>query len=192
MKRTILVSIIACAALLAPVIVVGQSSTPPSHACRAVFSGSSTLHDFAGIVDATLVQAAFDRNTWRVRIEFPVTSMNTKNASRDTNMRKMFEVEKFPVIVASASNLPYPDRAPPTALTGTLKIRDREQPVGATLENFSVKGGVASFHLRGEVSLAAFGLKAPRAMLGMVRVGDKVKLEGRLIICNWPHRPAPE
>lgn len=180
-----------CAVLLTAPLAGAQAPAPASHACRAVFRGTSTLHDFDGVVDASLVQVAFDRNTWRIRIEFPVASMNTQHASRDKNMRAMFEADKFPLIVAAANNLPYPDRAPPATLAGTMTIRNREQPGTATLENFSIKDGIASFTLKGHVSLAAFALKPPRAMLGMFRVGDTVKLEGRLTIHDWPQRPIP-
>jgi len=168
-----------------------QSPAPASNACHAVFHGTSTLHDFTGTVDASLVQVAFDRNTWRVRIEFPAAAMTTRNTSRDKNMHKMFETEKFPAIVATGTHLPYPDRSPTATLSGALKIRDQERPCAATLESFSVKDGVATFLLKGEISLAAFGLKPPRAMLGMLRVGDTVKLEGRLILCPWPPHPNP-
>ncbi|MBI5395033.1 MAG: YceI family protein [Verrucomicrobia bacterium] len=175
--------------LLVALLATAQAPAPASNSCHAIFRGSSTFHDFAGAVDASLVQAAFDRDTWRIRIEFPVAAMNTKNASRDKNMLRMFEPEKFPVIVAAANNLPYPDRAPPATLTGTLKIRDHEQPGAAMLENFSLKDGTTSFTLKGEVSLAAFQLKPPSAALGMIRVGDKVKLDGHVILHNWPQRP---
>lgn len=180
-----------CAALFAILPAFGQSRPPASSACHAIFKGTSTLHDFQGTVDASLVQVAFERNTWRIRIEFPVASMTTQHASRDKNMRKMLEAEKYPLIVVAARDLPYPDRAAPATLTGTLTIRGQEQPGTAMIESFSVKDAIARFTLKGEVSLAAFALKPPSTLLGMVRVGDKVKLEGQITIPDWPQRPSP-
>ena len=188
MKTVFARNLIASACLQLTLSAVAQVAASAGDACHAVFHGSSALHDFEGAVNASAVQTTFSDKTWTLRIEFPVAAMNTRNAGRDKNMRKMFEVEKFPLIAVSGKDLAYPGGAEPVKLTGTIKIRDREQPGSATLENFSLKDGVATFTLKGEVSLAAFQLKPPSAMLGMFRVGDKVKLEGRLTIRRWPRR----
>ena len=157
----------------------------PANACHAIFRGTSTLHDFEGSVDASVVETRSDSKGWSLRIECAIAGMNTRNDARDRNMRRMFEYPKFPIIVATGHDLPWPMTGMVARLPMTLNILDHERSGVAVLENWSFKNGVATFTLKGAVSLADFGLKPPGALLGMIRVGDRVELEGRITLYNW-------
>src|SRR5512132_4173191 len=73
-------------------------------ACDVVFIGTSTLHDFSGSVrclpfGAVLARdAAGDPVIPVVEVEVAVAGMDTRNKSRDGQMREMFRSDRFPRI----------------------------------------------------------------------------------------------
>ena len=80
-------------------------------ACDVAFIVTSTLHDVPGSARclpfaAVLARDAAGRQVIpSVEVEVPVAAMDTRNKSRDGQMREMFRSERFPRIHAAAHDV---------------------------------------------------------------------------------------
>ncbi len=154
--------------------------------CDVRFEGTSTLHDFGGTARCEPFHANFTRRAdgrtvvLGAEVLVPVAGMDTKNGSRDRQMREMFDSDRFPRIRAAVAEVDA-DRllreAKPGAGTGILEvsltIRDVERRVEASVSNLREEPGKVTFDLTLPVSLREFGLKAP-SVWGIIRVADRV------------------
>jgi hypothetical protein len=187
-------------AALFPLSFAGAAPAEPAKAtirgsCDVAFLITSTLHDVPGSARclpfaAVLARDAAGRQVIpSVEVEVPVAGMDTRNRSRDVQMREMFLSERFPRIHAAAQDVDV-DRL--RAETGKgregnpsidllLRIRDRERKVRATASNLKETGGQVTFDLEFPVSLGEFDLKAP-SVLGIIRVGDTVSVKANFTL----------
>ena len=159
-------------------------------ACDVAFLVSSTLHDIPGSARCLPFAAVLSRDAAGrqvipvVEVEVPVAGMDTRNRSRDRQMREMFRSERFPRIHAAAHDVNVDrlreemgkGREGKSPLDLLLRIRDVERKVRATASRLEESGGRVTFDLEFPVSLREFDLKAP-SVLGIVRVGDKVSVK---------------
>ena len=159
-------------------------------ACDITFLATSTLHDVSGSARCQPFTVLIARDATgkevlsSVEVAVPVAGMDTRNRSRDGQMREMFRSEWFPRILASAQDVDVgrlrvamgkgPGGKAPIDLL--LRIRDVERRVRATASNLKESGERVTFDLEFPVSLGEFGLKAP-SVLGIIRVGDKVSVK---------------
>ena len=139
------------------------------------FQASSTLHDFGG--KAPSVDAAVDPEPgaparWRADVDLPVASLDTGNAKRDAKMREMFQAEAFPVIRAALRDLDADAVRKDGHLDLTLTIRDVAHDVQADVTAWTAEGERVAFDASFDVSLAQYGLEAPRVLF--IRVADRV------------------
>jgi hypothetical protein len=156
--------------------------------CDIRFLGTSTLHDFAGTVRCqpfplNVAGGADGRRFLSgVEIAVPVEEMDTKNRKRDKQMQEMFESDRFPHIRAVLSALD-PDKIRQEmrkdahgkgTVEITLKIREIEQRIQATVSNLRETPGRVSFDVEFPVSLKTYNLKPPSPFFGAIRVGDKI------------------
>ncbi len=163
--------------------------------CDVAFLITSTLHDVPGSArclpfTAVLARDASGREVIpSVEVEVPVAGMDTRNRSRDGQMREMFRSERFPRIRAAAHNVDV-ERIRAEAGTGRggdpsidllLRIRDVERKVRATAGNLKESGERITFDIQFPVSLKEFDLKAP-SVLGIIRVGDKVSVKANFTL----------
>ena len=159
-------------------------------ACDVAFLVTSTLHDVSGSARclpfaAVLARDAAGRQVIPVvEVEVPVAGMDTRNRSRDGQMREMFRSERFPRIHAAAHDVNVErlreemgkGREGKSPLDLLLRIRDVERKVRATASRLEESGERVTFDLEFPVSLGEFDLKAP-SVLGIVRVGNKVSVK---------------
>jgi len=119
-----------------------------------------------------------------VEVEVPVAGMDTRNRSRDGQMREMFRSERFPRIHAATQDVDVErlrveigkGREGNPSIDLLLRIRDVERKVRATAGNLKESGERVTFDLEFPVSLVEFDLKPP-SVLGIIRVGDKVSVK---------------
>jgi polyisoprenoid-binding protein YceI len=159
-------------------------------ACDVAFLVTSTLHDFPGSARCLPFEAVLAGDTAGdpvipvVEVDVAVAGMDTRNKSRDGQMREMFRSDRFPRIHAAAHDVNverlreemgkgHEGKAP---LDLFLRIRDVERKVRATASNLKESGDRVTFDLEFPVSLKEFDLKAP-SVLGIIRVGDKVSVK---------------
>jgi hypothetical protein len=159
-------------------------------ACDVAFLVTSTLHDVPGSARclpfaADLARDAAGRQVIpSVEVEVPVAGMDTRNKSRDGQMREMFRSDRFPRIHGEAHDVDVErlrvemgkGREGKASIDLLLRIRDVERKVRATASNLKESGERVTFDLEFPVSLGEFDLKAP-SVLGIIRVGDKVSVK---------------
>jgi hypothetical protein len=158
--------------------------------CDIAFLVPSTLHDVSGSARCQPfpVRVARDASGRQVipvvEVEVPVAAMDTRNKSRDGQMREMFRSDRFPRIRGEAHDVDVERiraeigkvRGGNASIDLLLRIRDVERKVRATASNLRESGERVTFDLEFPVSLGEFGLKAP-SILGIIRVGDKVSVK---------------
>ena len=159
-------------------------------ACDVAFLVTSTLHDFPGSARCLPFAAVLARDAGgrqaipSVEVDVPVEGMDTRNKSRDVQMREMFRSERFPRIRAAAHDVDVErlrvemgkGREGNASIDLLLRIRDVERKVRATASNLKESGERVSFDLEFPVSLKEFDLTPP-SVLGIIRVGDKVSVK---------------
>ena len=159
-------------------------------ACDIAFLVTSTLHDVSGSARCQPfpVGIAHDPSGKEVipvvEVEVPVAAMDTRNKSRDGQMREMFQSDRFPRIRGEAHDIDVERirveigkvRGGNASIDLLLRIRDVERKVRATTSNLKESGERVTFDLEFPVSLREFGLKAP-SVLGIIRVGDKISVK---------------
>ena len=164
-------------------------------ACDLAFLLTSTLHDVSGTArclpfTAVLARDAAGRQAIpTVEVEVPVAEMDTRNNSRDVQMREMFRSDRFPRIHAAAHDVDVErlrveigkGREGNASIDLLLRIRDVERKVRATASNLKESGERVTFDLEFPVSLGEFDLKAP-SVLGIIRVGDKVSVKANFAL----------
>jgi len=159
-------------------------------ACDVAFLITSTLHDVPGSARCLPFEAVLTRDAAgnlvipSVEVEVPVAGMETRNKTRDGQMREMFRSDRFPRIHAAARDVDvdrfrvelgkgHEGKAPLDLL---LRIRDGERTIRAMASNLIESGDRVTFDIEFPVSLGEFDLKAP-SVLGIIRVGDKVSVK---------------
>lgn len=170
--------------------VVAPASATIRGACDIAFLVTSTLHDVPGSARCLPFAAVLSRDAAgrqvipSVEVEVPVAGMDTRNKSRDGQMREMFRSERFPRIHAAAYDVDVErlrvetgkGREGDASIDLFLRIRDAERKVRAVASNLKESGERVTFDLEFPVSLGEFDLKAP-SVLGIIRVGDKVSVK---------------
>lgn len=160
-------------------------------ACDIRFLGTSTLHDFSGKVRCQHFAVGMVTDETRkvgiteAGVDVLVDEMDTGNKDRDRQMRDMFGSDRFPRIHGTVRNIDVNGIREATARDGkavlelSLRIRDIERRVPATVTNLREEGDRVRFDVEFPVSLKDFGLKAP-SVLFIIRVGDKVNVTGNV------------
>ena len=178
-------------AVLSPSSAGGAKAEPAPATIRGVcdvaFLITSTLHDIPGSARCLPFEAVLARDAAgnlvipSVEVEVPVAGMETRNKTRDGQMREMFQSERFPRIHAAARDVDVDrlrmelgkGREGKAPLDLILRIRDMERTVRAMTGNLKESGERVTFDLEFPVPLGEFDLKPP-SVLGIIRVGDKV------------------
>ena len=141
------------------------------------FRGTSTLHDFEGVVVSQpfSMESGPDAQRINATIVVHVADMSTNHAKRDRNMFRMLEEENHKLITGKLVDVDLPASGPIQS-TIELTIRDTTRLVDATIEPLTTENG-RSLKFAFTVSLNEYGLDAP-SVLGIIRVGDAVQIEG--------------
>lgn len=178
----------ASAAVAALVLVSPAWAEAWNGTCEVRFQGTSNLHDFTGKARCQPFRLSAEPAAGGMTIipgaevAVPAGEMDTGNRTRDRQMRDMLQSDRFPAIRATFGAID-PEivrqklrRAPEAKvpIDFTLTIRDVARPVHAVAGNFRETGARVSFDVEYAVSLKEFRLPPPRALFGLVRVGDNV------------------
>jgi polyisoprenoid-binding protein YceI len=163
--------------------------------CLLRFVGVSTLHGFSGTVrcrpfSADLVKSPeAGTRIPAVEVDVPVDEMDTGNGTRDDQMRKMFQRDRFPSIHGTVKEINV-DRirqegekkgGENASFDLALRIRGVERNVRALVTNLREEGNRVGFDVEFSVSLEEYGLKAP-SFMGIFRVRDKVTVTGNVLL----------
>ena len=168
--------------------------------CDVAFLVTSTLHDVPGSARCLPFEAVLARDPAGnpvipfVEVEVPVAAMDTRNKSRDGQMREMFRSDRFPRIHAAARDVDVDrlrveigkGREGIASIDLLLRIREVERKIRAMASNLIESGDRVTFDIEFPVSLGEFDLKAP-SVLGIIRVGDKVSVKATFTLTVSRH-----
>jgi hypothetical protein len=109
--------------------------------------------------------------------------MDTAEAKRDENMRKAMKISDHPLITAKidADFSLIAASGTPTKLPLALTLLGKPQNITATISNWQLKGGKASFDLEFPVSMKASGINVPAVLL-FIRVGDDITVRAHVTL----------
>jgi len=156
------------------------------------FEGTSTLHAWGGKVStkpyatAVTLDAAGKPVRIKADVVVEVVKMDTEEAKRDENMRKAMKVTDYPLIRATidvAADQIAADGKTPTKLPMTLTLLGKPQQVLATITNWKLTGGKATFDLEFPVSMKASGIRVPTVLL-FIKVGDSIQVHASVTLAQ--------
>ena len=148
------------------------------------FSGTSTLHQWAGKVnsDPFVAQVTMDETnrplTLKARVTVQAAKMDTAEPKRDENMHRNMQVALHPLITGlfdSRFERILRETPTPSKLPFTLTLLGKPLEVEGTIRNWSLNTDRASFDLDFNLSLKQCGIDVPSVLL-FIRVGDEIKL----------------
>jgi len=161
-------------AVLGAVVLATPMPTPAADAVvRGVassrFTGSSTLHDFSGTAPPTkfVLQPAAD-GSWAATLDVPIDALTTDNSTRDRKMREMFHSNEHPMLRGEFSHVVPDDVRTSGRLPFRLTVAGTSHDVVATVRDWRQTDDQLDFNAEFDVSLAAFGLEAPRVLVVVV------------------------
>lgn len=194
-KKHALLSLVMLIAQCLPAIAQGQITQSYQGKAMIGFSGTSTLHDFGGrIPDLPIrVERMDDPRSgnpmrWKMEASLEVAGMTTDHAKRDARMMEMFRVTDFPRIHLRTLDADpsvglqiMPEPGPEQVLLG-IRILDQEVIVPVRIVSISEQAGHLEMVMEAELSLKAFGLMRPQTALGLIKVGDSVKVRAQVVL----------
>jgi len=137
------------------------------------FDATSTLHGFEGqAAPVSVVLEPSAGGGWSADLSVPISAIDTGIERRNARMRAMFDADHYPVIRGRVRGVEPEQVQHSGLLPFALVIRDEEHPVQARVSHWQQDADGTRFDADFDVSLAEFGLEAPRVLF--VRVGDVV------------------
>lgn len=113
-----------------------------------------------------------------VTVNVPVSAIECKNGTMNSKTRETLKASQHPNIryVLSSARVGQPDASGKVAIetTGQLTIAGSTKTVNMTVQAQPAAGG--KYRLTGSVPVAMseYGMRAPSAMMGAMKVGDRV------------------
>lgn len=168
-----------------------QTIVPQRWPAEAIirFNGTSTLHDFGGALAAQPFVFTVVSNTWSAEADVLAAQMNTASEGRDRNLHKMFDTNSYPRLHGRVTQAPVP-AAGSTNITLGFQIRNKQLDLPVRVANWTETAERIEFHAEWEVSLKQYGLKPP-SVLGVIRVGDQVRVEADVSVDKTKPAPSP-
>jgi len=174
---------------------LAQDSEKWNGTCEILFSGKSTLHDFAGTVNAEPFTVAIsnmtDKSTAKAssKVMVKAAKMDTKSKKRDAKMHDVMKVSTFPDIVVDVVNMTPKNTRPvldgavprPTVIPFSLTIKGKKQQITGTVSNWSYTDNIIMCTVSFPVSLKTSGLVVP-TVLGFIKVGDQILVRAKMTL----------
>lgn len=153
------------------------------------FNGTSTLHDFGGRLSTQPFLLILSNGTWSANADVLSSQMSTAIEKRDVNMHEMLGTNQHPKIQGTVTAAPMPGPAGTNVML-RLKIREQARELPARVSAWTESATEIKFHADWELSLKDYGLKPP-SVIGVIRVGDRVKLQADVTASKSTPSPAP-
>jgi hypothetical protein len=153
------------------------------------FDATSTLHDFGGSLPAQPFLLVLSNGTWSADADVLARLMATGHEKRDRNMYRMLNTNAHPRLHGRVVAAPIPAPGRMTNVTLNLKIAGRAHDLPARVSEWHQSSNEVRFRTEWEVSLNDFALKPP-SVLGVIRVGDRVRIQAYVTASRTNHPPA--
>lgn len=163
--------------------------------CSIKFMGDSTLHDFAGTVNAAPFTLTVhdpetpEKTTLDAKIDVSVAKMDTEEEKRDENLRASLDAAKHPMISVELDGVKIADTRPQwqgglpksSVVPFELTILGKTEKHSGKVTSWSEKFGTVTMVVAFPVSLKAYGIEVP-SVLGVIRVKDTIEVEATLTL----------
>jgi polyisoprenoid-binding protein YceI len=144
-------------------------------------SGTTNVHNF----DSKVTQASgelviSDKKAQSLEIEIPVKGIKSNESLMDKKTYEAFSADKNPTITfrsTEINNLAVNDNDINVTVTGNMTIAAVTRKVTLTATGKIIKPGVYEFKGTIPVKMTDYKMKPPTAMLGLMKVGDDIKLK---------------
>jgi len=155
---------------------------------RLWIDGTSTVRSFtcrAGQLEADVETTSFTPSAdvvagkkaiGNVRVRVPAARMDCGNGTMNEHMLKALKATEFPMIgfrISSYELAPITDSVQVT-LTGELELGGQTKTIQMTTIASQVDGAVLRVAGTHAIRMSDFGLKAPKLMMGTLKVSDRV------------------
>lgn len=156
-------------------------------ACTVEFDTKATVDSFVGTAASQPFRVADGAED--IVIAVRIADMQTGKAKRDAEMQHMFHADQYPVLSGTTSSAAVrslaSDSATPQDLPIRLTIGDVTKDLTARVTGVKDEAGRRTFDAAFDVSLKAYGLRAPSVM-GMIRVHDIVRVTTHIALATTP------
>lgn len=167
--------ILSVGSLTAQVLKVNPNSS------TITINGTSNLHDWKTItkqIKGELVLAG-NNQVKALAIDVPVKSIKSGEKIMDTKTYETFNADKNPNIsfrLTNVSEFKNSGNDMTLAFTGNLTMAGVTKKVTIKTAGKSIKSGSYKFNGSVDLKMSDFKMSAPTAMMGMMKVGDGIKL----------------
>jgi polyisoprenoid-binding protein YceI len=169
------VVILSVGSLTAQVLKVNPNSS------TITINGTSNLHDWKTTtkqIKGELVLAG-NNQVKALAIDVPVKSIKSGEKIMDTKTYETFNADKNPNIsfrLTNVSEFKNSGNDMTLAFTGNLTMAGVTKKVTIKTAGKSIKSGSYKFNGSVDLKMSDFKMSAPTAMMGMMKVGDGIKL----------------
>lgn len=169
------VVILSVGSLTAQVLKVNPNSS------TITINGTSNLHDWKTTtkqIKGELVLAG-NNQVKALAIDVPVKSIKSGEKIMDTKTYETFKADKNPNIsfrLTNVSEFKNSGNDMTLAFTGNLTMAGVTKKITIKTAGKSIKSGSYKFNGSVDLKMSDFKMSAPTAMMGMMKVGDGIKL----------------
>lgn len=152
-----------------------------------VIYGTTNVHDFETKV--TQINGELVLNSSKqvesLKVIIPVKSIKSKEKLMDEKTYEAFASDKNPTIsfqLTEASGLKVTGQTVEVTVTGNLMMGGGTRKISFKTMGTNIKTGVYEFKGSIPVKMSDYKMKAPTAMMGMMKVGDAITLKYSIIL----------
>ena len=144
-------------------------------------NGTTNVHNFESKVTlASGDLVIVDKKVQSFSVEIPVKGIKSNEKLMDTKTYESFDSEKNPKISfksTEVNSLKVDGNDITVSVTGNMTIAGVTRKVTLTASGKVIKPGVYEFKGMIPVKMTDYKMKPPTAMMGMMKVGDDIKLK---------------
>lgn len=147
-----------------------------------IIAGTTNVHDFETKVTQISGELVLNsaKKVESLKVVIPVKGIKSKEKLMDQKTYEAFDSEKNPTIIfqlTEASAIKVTGQTVEVAVTGNLTMAGATRKISFKAIGTNTKTGTYEFKGSIPVKMSDYKMKAPTAMMGMMKVGDAVTLK---------------
>lgn len=160
-------------------------------ASKMTIAGTTNVHDFESNVTQISGQLVVDgtKKVESLSVKVPVKSIKGKEKLMDTKTYEALEANNHPTIsfqMTDASSLKITGQNIDVVVTGNLSVAGETRKISFRTTGKATKPGVYEFKGSIPLKMTDFKVTPPKAMMGMMKVGDEITLKYHVVLEGGP------
>lgn len=161
--------------------VVAQTLKLNPKGSTITISGTTNVHDWKSKVTLMTGELTLnsDKKVQSLTVDIPVKSIKSDEKLMDTKTYEAFKAEKNPSIsfkLTDVNALQINGNEISVTITGNLTMAGTTRKIVLKSTGKNTKPGIYQFKGNTNLKMSDFGMKAPTALMGVMKVGDVVNL----------------